>query len=322
MAADHARRTAAVLVEAELLGRPSHGLVQLPRYLEELGRGALSGVGEPETRVDAGSWFLWSGNGLPGPALLSRAVESAVERLPGQGMVCASIRDAHHFGCLGAYLLPAVDAGAFILIACCSPKGKTVAPFGGRTGTFGTSPLAVGIPTGGQPILIDLGMASTAFNYCRNLHRQGGRLPHPWLLDGDGRPTDDPGVLFDGRGGTILPLGGSDLGHKGFALALMVQALTSALSGYDRAADRGRHRRQNALVLLMNPQLFGGDRAFRREMDRVAADCAASPAAPGSDGVRLPGARALRRRAEQLAGGVELPESTLAEIETWRQRLA
>jgi L-lactate dehydrogenase len=150
---------------------------------------------------------------------------------------------------------------------------------------------------------------------------EGGRLPGPWLVDADGRATDDPAVLFGGaRRGAILPLGGLELGHKGFALALLVEALTSGLAGHGRA-EKPDAWGASVYLQLIDPDRFAGRAAFRRQMSAIADACRASATAPGAPPVRMPGQAALERRARQIAHGVELYPTILDALAPWAQRL-
>ncbi len=316
----HAWHAADILVEADLLGHASHGLFQLPRWLADLEHGAITQHGAPDTIVDAGARVVWEGRGLPGASLLVQAIDLGLARLAQTGVFIAVIRNGYHFGCLSAYLRRATERNVLIQLACSSHVAQTVAPFGGIDGVFGTSPLAMGIPTEAAPILIDVSTASTSHNRCRRLHQDGERLPGPWLLDAQGHPTDDPAALFAAPHGTILPLGGADLGYKGYGLALMVQALTHALGGQDRAAAAGR-RRQGMFLLLIDPDAFGGRDQFMQETGWLADACRASAPVPGGPGVRLPGQQALARRAEHLARGIPLHPATVATLAPWSERL-
>ena len=113
--------------------------------------------------------------------------------------------------------------------------GASVAPHGGTRAVFTPDPLAFGFPTEGDPVLIDLSAALTTNGMTTRLHKRGERLAHPWLLTADGEATNDPAVLFAEPPGTILPTGGVDAGHKGYALALIVEMLTGGLAGFGRA---------------------------------------------------------------------------------------
>jgi LDH2 family malate/lactate/ureidoglycolate dehydrogenase len=127
-------------------------------------------------------------------------------------------------------------------------------------------------------------------------------------------------VLFGDRPGAILPLGGLELGHKGFALALLVEALTSGLAGHGRA-DEPTQWGASVFLQLIDPERFGGRAAFVRETARLAELCRTTPVPPGAPAVRLPGEGALARRARQLAQGVTLHPGILEKLAPWADRL-
>ena len=303
LAEDRARDVAEVLLEAELLGHTTHGFALLPAYLEGLKKGTMEKTGEPKVVADHGSALTWDGRYLPGPWLVRRAIAAARERLAQHPVVTVAICRSHHIGCLQAYLKPVTDAGFFILLTCSDPDSRTVAPHGGIAPRYSPDPVAIGIPTNTDPILIDISTSLTSNAFCSRLAASGEKLPGKWLIDHDGKPTDDPQVLADG--GSILPLGGLELGYKGFALGLFVEALTNALGGHGRAEDE---RRWGASVFLqmIDPERFGGRATFLRETSFLTEYCRQTPVLPGNPPVRLPGQAALARRKEQLANGVQL----------------
>lgn len=317
---DRAQVVAEVLVEADLLGHDTHGLDMLQRYLRELDAGTLARRGEPATLADHGGALTWDGGYLPGPWLVKRAIATARERLRSNAVATVVIRRSHHIGCLQAYLAPVAADGLVILLTCSDPSAGGVTPHGGVASRITPNPVAAGLPTDGDPILIDVSMSTTTNAMSQRLHQEGGRLPGPWLVDADGRASDDPAVLFGERPGALLPLGGLDLGHKGFALALLVEALTSGLAGHGRA-DEPKRWGASVFLQLIDPEGFGGRAAFRRETSRLAEICRATPVAAGRPRVRLPGEAALARRARQLAEGVALHPRTLAALRPWCERL-
>jgi len=315
-----ARDVSAVLLEGDLLGRTTHGFALLPAYLKALQNGSMEKQGEPVTAADHGSALTWDGRYLPGPWLVRRAIALARDRLAHHPVVTVVIRQSHHIGCLQAYLKPVTDAGFVILLSCSDPACRTVAPHGGTVARFTPNPLAAGIPTDAAPILIDITMSTTANALCHRLADAGERLPGQWLIDRDGQPTDDPRVLFDGSGGSLLPLGGLELGYKGYALALIVETLTNALAGHGRADDVSRWG-ASVFLQLINPDRFGGREAFLRETGFLARSCRETPAPAGKPPVRLPGQAALERRAAQLASGVELHSAIMPALVPWGDRL-
>lgn len=320
LAQDRASAVAEVLLEADLLGVTTHGLDMLGRYLDELAAGRMARDGEPTTIRDRGAALAWDGQRLPGPWLVKRAIATARARLAEHPSVTVVIRRSHHIGCLQAYLKPVTDDGLVILLTCSDPSGKGVAPHGGVASLLTPNPLAAGFPTRGAPVLLDVSMSTTTNALTKRLYDEGGRLPGPWLVDADGRATDNPAVLFSEPRGAILPLGGLDLGHKGFALALLVEALTSGLAGHGRA-DASEGWGASVFLQLIDPAAFAGRDAFVREATRLVELCRATPVAASKPPVRLPGERALARREAQLESGVELRASILESLRPWADRL-
>jgi L-lactate dehydrogenase len=317
---ERAQVVAEVLLEGDLLGHTTHGLGMLPRYLQSLDEGGMAREGEPQSLADAGAAVTWDGRYLPGPWLVRRAIAFARERLVGRPQVTVVLRRSHHIGCLQAYLKPVTDEGLIILLTCSDPAGGGVAPHGGVVPVITPNPVAAGLPTEAEPILFDVSMSTTTNAMTRRLFDEGRRLPGAWLVDAEGRASDDPAILFGERPGAVLPLGGLDLGHKGFALALLVEALTSGLAGHGRA-DEPHEWGASVYLQLIDPDRFAGREAFRREMTWIANACRAAAVPPGAPPVRLPGEAALARRARQLAEGVELYPTALSALAPWAQRL-
>jgi LDH2 family malate/lactate/ureidoglycolate dehydrogenase len=296
---------AEALVEADLFGHTTHGLQLAAPYLGELEKGSMTATGDPEVVADFGATLTWDGKRLPGVWLVAKAMDIAVERAEQFGVVTVAIRQSHHIACLAAFLPRATSRGFLVTLASSDPAVASVAPFGGRVPVYTPDPLAVGIPTDGDPILIDISASITTNGLAARLKKEGKRFPGNWALDAEGRPTDDPNVVFATPPGSLLPVGGVDHGHKGFGLGLMIEALTQGLSGYGRA-DQPTQWGASVFLQVMNPKAFGGEEAFTRQTSCLAAACRQSPPVPGGELVRLPGQRALARKRRALAEGVAL----------------
>ena len=320
LARNRARTVADVLVEADLLGHDTHGLDQLAGYLLEIENGRMATSGDPEVISDLGSTLTWDGHRLPGHWLVKQAIAEARSRVLAHPVVTVTIARGHHIGCLQAYLKPVTDAGLMILLTSSDPSAGGVAPHGGVASRLTPNPLAAGIPTLGDPILIDISTSTTTNAMNKRLAARGERLPGPWLVDADGRASDDPRVLSGERPGAMLPLGGMELGHKGFALALIVEALTSGLSGHGRS-EAPKPWTASIFLQIIDPDGFGGREAFVREMQHLADVCHATPVAPGHPPVRLPGEAALARRRRQIREGIELHAAILPSLAPWAERL-
>lgn len=311
---------AAILVEGDLLGHDTHGLALLAPYLAELEAGRLRGHGAYRVLNERAGAALWDGERLPGPWLTLRAIDDAIERARRCGTGTVVIRRSHHIASLAAYLTRATDAGFVLLLTCSDPNSASIAPHGGLTPVFTPDPLAFGLPTSGDPVLIDLSASLTTNGMTARLHKHGRRLAHPWLLDAEGRATDDPAVLFTEPRGTILPAGGLDAGHKGYAMALIVEVLTGALAGHGRA-DPKEGWGATVTVQAWDPDAFGGREALARQADWIVAACRGSRPRPGFESVRVPGERALRLKREQTSAGVQLHEDIMPALLPWAVRL-
>jgi L-lactate dehydrogenase len=316
---DQAQAVAEVLVEGDLMGHDTHGLALLTPYLDSLANGEMTTAGEPDILSSTPVAETWDGRKLPGPWLVRRAAERASAMAAALGLGAVSIRRSHHIACLQAYLPSVVERGQVMLLASSDPSVASVAPFGGTRRLYTPNPLAAGWPSPEGPVMLDVSMSNTTNGMTARLRAEGRRFAHPWLLDAEGSPTDDPNAFWAHPPGSLLPLGGVEAGHKGYALGLMIEMLTSALGGFGRA-DAPKGWGANVFVLVLDPARFGGADAFVRETGWMADAVHANPPAPGVERVRLPGERAIARRKRQLAEGVTLHPSIPPALQALAQR--
>ena len=316
---DIASTTADVLVEGDLLGHTTHGLALLPGYLDELERGTMTRDGEPSIEHARPAAQAWDGKRLPGPWLTVRAVDAAIDMAQAYGTGTVTIRRSHHIACLAAYLARATRRGFALLVLSSDPAMCSVAPHDAVTPVFTPNPIAAGFPTSGDPILLDISASFTTNGLTGRLHKAGEKLPHRWVQDAQGNATDDPAVLFAEPKGTLLPLGGHEAGHKGYALALLVEALTAGLTGFGRA-DPSEGWGATVFVQALDPAAFGGRDGFLRQLDWLADACRHAQPRPGTPGPRLPGARGLALAREQAASGVVLHPTILPGLAAWAER--
>jgi len=313
-----AAAVACYLVEADLMGHTTHGLALAGWYLQSIADGVMKREGVPDILSDRGPAVAWQGRRLPGAWLTSEAVKLACERAATYGTATIAIADSHHIGCLAAYLTIATDRGYMVSIASSSPSGAQVAPFGGRKGVYTPNPVAHGIPTPGDPILIDISASITTVNMAQRLAREGRQYEHEWLMDENGEPSNDPRVIE--RGGTLLPVGGLDHGQKGYGMALHVEAFTQGLAGLGRV-DALKGTNAAVTVQVFDPDAFGGRDAFLRQTGWLAEACRSNPPRPGVTRVRLPGENGFARKRDDLVHGVPLHASIMASLATHAERL-
>jgi LDH2 family malate/lactate/ureidoglycolate dehydrogenase len=317
---DKPQLIAQLLVEADLMGHTTHGLQLAAPYLGEIGSGAMKPTGAPTVVADRGAAVTWDGGALPGVWLTVRAIDLGIERARTHGACTIAIRRSHHIACLATFLPRATDRGMMVMIASSDPADASVAPFGGLRAVFTPDPIAVGIPTDGEPILIDMSASITTNGMTNRLRKEGRRYPSKWAMTSKGEPTDDPNALFTDPPGTLLPSGGKDHGHKGYGLALTVEALTQALPGHGRS-DKPTGWGAGVFVQIFDPAAFGGSDAFIRETGWIAEACRGNPPAPGISAVRLPGQQALANRRAALADGVPLYPGIIDALKPWAEKL-
>ena len=317
---DIARDVASILIDGDLLGHTTHGLALLAPYLAEIEKGTMTKDGEPLVLGTRPAAATWDGNRLPGPWLTLRAFDAAAAMAATCGTGSVAIRRSHHIGCLAAYLKRMTDRGLMALLFCSDPSMCSVAPFGGVSPVFTPNPMAAGIPTSGDPILLDISASLTTNGLTGRLYKAGQKLPHPWVQDAQGNATDDPAVLFNNPKGTLLPLGGLDAGHKGYALALLVEAFTAGLAGFARA-DAVDGWGATVFVQVLDPAAFGGGDAYRRQTDWLVDACHEATPRPGFDRVRLPGENGMKRYREQQANGIAPHPGILPSLQPWAEKL-
>ncbi|MCY4348940.1 MAG: Ldh family oxidoreductase [Thiotrichales bacterium] len=318
MPQDKAAVVAGGLVEADLYGHSTHGLALLADYVAEIESGEMVVDGKPDVLASHGASACWDARRLPGIWVTARAVDEACGRADTFGLGAVAIRRSHHIGCLASFLEAPARRGYLLLVLCSDPSDALVAPFGGTSPVMTPNPVAAGIPSGGDPILMDLSTSITTAGLTARMRARGDRLPGRWLVEGRGEATDDPEALD--RGGALLPLGGLDHGHKGFALGLLVEALSQGLAGFGRA-DVPSGWGASVLVLAFAPSMFAGAEPFARQVDWLADACLASRPVDGSRGVRLPGRLALERKAAALRDGVELYPGIAQALRALAERL-
>ncbi len=315
-----AREVAEVLVEGDLLGKTTHGLALLPQYLENLATGKMTATGRPQVLRQSTTTQLLDAHYLPGPYVLRRAIAWATPRAKRHGVATVSIRHCHHIACLQAYLHKVTDQGLAILLMCADPANAAVAPAGGMQGVFSPNPIAAGFPTRGEPILIDTTTSCLSNAQIARQFRARKKFPISALQTAQGRLTNDPAVVFQNPPGSLLPLGGHELGHKGFALSIIVEALTNALCGQGRVQKPNRWG-ASVYLQIIDPAFFGGRPAFAREAQFFAESCRKSRPRARRRPVRLPGEESLARRRDYEKHGVELHPEIMPALLPWAEKL-
>jgi LDH2 family malate/lactate/ureidoglycolate dehydrogenase len=302
------------LVAADLAGTSTHGLSRLAIYVKRIQKGLIDPKAEIKIdRQRAATLAVDAGNGL-GQVQAVKVLDRLIPMAKAAGVASATVRNSQHFGAVSYYCNRAADQNMILLATTsCEPA---MSPEGGCEAFFGTNPLAASFPTGrGFHIKIDLATSLVARGNIIAAQKKGQPIPEGWALDPDGNPTTDASQALLG---TVLTMAG----HKGYALALMVEALSSVLSGsavgpaigsmyknLDRKQDVGH------FFCLLDIDAFMDVPEFKRRVDDMVDRIKSCRKRPGVPEILVPGERSHRTAADNAKKGVKVDPATLKELQ-------
>lgn len=310
LSAASAHTVAESLVEADLRGIPSHGLMLVPMYVDRLRAGSVSLADAAEVVVDFGAVAVLDAHNALGQLTGEQAMGLAVDKARAHGVGLVSVRHAFHFGGAFRYVWQAAEAGC-VGIAAANTRPLMPAT-GGATRVVGNNPLAIGVPRdSGEPIVLDMAMSAAALGKVRLAEQEGQAIPDTWATDTTGTPTIDPTAAIAGM---LLPMAGP----KGYGLAFMLDVLTGVLSGggygdqvQGMYADVTVPNDCAHLFLAIDVATLGGTQDFLDGVENLASQVSASALAPGTDRVLLPGQREAEQAATARANGVSVDPSVI-----------
>jgi len=306
---DEAQIVAKSLIVANLMGHDSHGVMRIPYYLD--------GVAKGETKLDASftviketpSLLQADGNWGFGQTLARRLTERLISKARESGVALGTLIHSGHIGRLGEYCEQAAAAGMVsLLMVNTHGVARRVAPPGGKASRLGTNPIAIGVPHPDGTLVMDFGTSATAEGKVRVKRIAGQQCPDGWLLDREGRPTNDPNSLYADPPGTIRPFGG-DQPHKGFALGLMVEIFAGALSGGVCIREKPINQIGNCVfALVIDPRHVGGGEHVAGEVLDLVNFIRSCPKVDGVSEILLPGDPERKTAAQRGAAGIPLDE--------------
>jgi len=312
---DIAERVASALVDANLVGHDSHGVIRIPQYVNAIRNGEVVPDARPGIVRETGVTVLVDGRWAFGQVSAAYATRLAISKARAEGVSMAGIVRCNHIGRLGEYSTMAADAGVALMVLASGfgGRGQSAVPFGGAQKLFGTNPISVGIPAGDEPgVLVDFATTAVAAGKIEVARSKKIPLPPGSIVDKDGNATTDPEDYY--RGGALLPFGG----HKGYALSVMVEFLGRVMTGADGYAEGSRggpvYGHSGTLIVAMNPSVFSPVEQYERESDATIRRIKAVPPAPGGSGVLVPGEPEAMARTERLANGIPVPDDTWEKI--------
>lgn len=312
---EEARLIADHLIEANLRGHDSHGVGLIPNYLQHLAGGTVFANRQGRVVSENGSLIVYDGERAWGQIAAREATMVGIAKARDTGVAVVALRNPHHIGRVGTYGELCAGAGMisfhFVNVTDARPA---VAPWRGTDARFSTNPVCIAIP-GPQPerpIILDMATSVVAMGKVRVARNKGEQMKPGMLLDGEGKPTTDPGAMYGERRGALLTVGE----HKGYALAFVCEMLAGALcgSGTMRPERQGGNTATNGmLMIVIDPSRLVDREWLREEIAAMTAYITASPPRNPDEPVLIPGDPERLTRAERIKNGVPIDD------ETWRE---
>jgi LDH2 family malate/lactate/ureidoglycolate dehydrogenase len=300
------------LIQADLWGHQSHGLLRLGWYYARLQSGAMRALTNTSMVVDAGAISVMDGHDGVGQVITRRAVDEAVSRAKKHGVGVVSVRNSNHFGTCMYYTRIGAEQGCVMVLM--SNAGPNMAPWGGLKKKIGTNPWSIAVPGGAHgPVVMDMANSGVARGkiYLANKRRES--IPDHWAIDAQGHPTTDPKAALEGF---ILPMAG----HKGYVMGTMVDILSGVLSGsqfldgvhgpYDPVNRSGAGH----FMVALDVAAFQPLGEFNARMEEYLTSLKDVPLAAGHKQVFYPGEMEKIADAENRQLGLLLPTDTLEDV--------
>ena len=309
---DQGRDVTDHLVDSNLVGHDSHGVIRLPGYIQAVRAGNMKPVGKLKIVRETPASVVIDARRMQGIVLAKRAMEMAVQRAKQTTFGAVAVHRSTHIGRLGAFppIAAAQDCIGLLLL---NGGGPFTAPFGGTGRRLPPNPIAFSAPrAGGPPFMLDMTTSMVAGGKVEVQRARGLPAPDDWLIDSEGNAVMDPNRFLSGEV-AMLPLGGS-VGHKGYGLGMMVEAMAGALSWAGCSGDPPTRGASGWICIAIRIDSFIDVDEYKRELDSLAAWVASSPKLPGVRRIFFPGEIEEFRRGQRLESGIPIEESTWSRI--------
>ena len=303
------------VVETNLVGHDSHGIIRLSKYVKAIQEGKINVHANLRVVRETHGVLVCDGDWGFGHVAASQAADLAVEKARAQGIACATIFNCNDVGRVGNYTVQIAEQNLIgIMTVNDGGAGACVTPYGGCSPLFSTNPISASIPMADRPpICVDMATSVIAAGKIALARKCGTELPKGCIIGANGRPSTDPADFYGPPPGALLPLGGLLAGHKGFALPMLVEVLSGALSGAG-CSGSGERDSQGVFILAINPEAFEPMEEFAQRLTQLVETTKSSPKAEGVTEILVPGERGGREKEKRLRDGIFMEEATWTEI--------
>jgi uncharacterized oxidoreductase len=306
---EEATITARHSIGANLAGHDSHGIIQIPIYIDRVNKehivpGAPFDIirEKPTTTVIDGNWGF-------GYVVSEKAMQITIDKAKKNGVAATTVFRQSHVGRVADYPLMAAKEGLIGMMTADSGRSpKSVVPFGGREPRLGTNPISIAMPSNlDGPFHIDMATSAAAAGKLKVAQSRGTSIPEGWVLDKDGNPSTDPFALT--KGGSVLPLGGPE-GHKGYGLSAMIEVFSGILTGLGFGVEPSGRHNDGVFMAAFQVDAFKDLEEFKQEVTEFAAYLKDTPRAAGFDEIFYPGELEYLRTQKGLAEGITVEDAT------------
>jgi L-2-hydroxycarboxylate dehydrogenase (NAD+) len=304
-----ARMIADLMVEADLRGSDTHGVIRLPLYVRRLRAGGINATPNIRILSDRASVALLDGDNGMGHLVMRRAAELAIEKAKATGVGWVGARMSNHAGPAALYVTLPLEhdmVGLYFAVG----SNNHLPPWGGSESLLGTNPLAVAVPALEEPpIVLDMAPTVAAYGKVRLKAQRGEAMPVGWMIDRQGKPLTDPRRADEGH---LLPIGD----YKGYGLSLIIALLAGALNRaavgrevIDFVKETGKATNTGQAIMALSIEVFMPPTEFKKNVDGLIRDIRDSRRLPGFDRIWLPGEQGHAKRLDRRAHGIPMPKA-------------
>src|SRR5437667_519934 len=305
---DDAKVVADLMVEADLRGSDTHGVIRLPLYLRRLKAGGINA--RPHIRIveERPATALVDGDNGMGHLVMRFAAMTAIEKAKAAGVAWVGARMSNHAGPAALYaMMPLAHDMIGLYLAVGS--NNHLPPWGSTENLLGTNPIAIAVPAEEEPpIVLDMAPTVAAFGKVRLKMQRGEEMPVGWMIGRDGKPLTDPKRA---EHGLLLPIGD----YKGYGLSLIIGLLAGTLNGaafgrevIDFVKEQGKATNTGHAVMAISVEAFAPAAAFKRQVDAAIRTMRGAERLPGVERIWLPGEQSHLKRQERAKSGIPMPK--------------
>ena len=296
------------LVQANLRGVDTHGIVRLPVYVRRITASVINPRASAKVVSETDTTMLLDGQNGLGMLISSRAMDEAVKKAKRKGASIVVVRNSNHFGAAALYAMKAVEA--------LTNAPAAMAPWGSIQPYLGTNPICVAVPAGREkPFVLDMATSVATRGALKIAEKRNQKIPLGWATDRWGRPTEDPQEALQG---SLLPIGGP----KGYGLALVVDILCGVLSGADFGShisdlfgDSSRRQSLGHFFTAIDVASFMPIEHFKKRMDQIITEIKLCRRAEGVEQIFIPGEIEFLTQERRLREGIPVSRTTLFELQ-------